>query len=145
MSHATTAKRPARRAKRAAAPSRPAARSAQPKAGPDLATGPAQVVAAAAVTAPAAPAGPALPAALEIREIRETFEFLRSAVNCGVDSIDASRVATVDTAGLQLLIAAGRTAAAHGRALRWVGASSALVDAACRLGVAGVLGLVRAS
>jgi ABC-type transporter Mla MlaB component len=84
---------------------------------------------------------PALPPALDIRDIRETFEFLRSAVNCGVERIDASGVVRVDTAGLQLLLAAGRTAAAHGRALRWAGASSTLIEAATRLGVAGLLGI----
>jgi ABC-type transporter Mla MlaB component len=132
VSHSTPAKRPVRRAKRAASASRPAGASARTKA-----------VAAPVASPPAPSAGPALPAALDIRQIAETFEALRSAVNCGVDSIDASRVTTVDTAGLQLLIAAGRTAAAHGRALRWVDASSTLVEAATRLGVAGVLGFAR--
>lgn len=138
MSHSTSAKRPPRRAKRAAPPARPCAAPSRAKAA---------AVAAPVVTAPApaAPsAGPALPATLDVREIGAAFEFLRSAVNCGVDSIDASRVTTIDTAGVQLLLAAGRTAAAHGRALRWAGPSSALIEAATRLGVAGVLGLVRA-
>jgi ABC-type transporter Mla MlaB component len=140
VSHPTHAKRPVRRAKRAASPARPAAAPARPKAAPVAAA--TAVVAAAAPPAPSA--GPALPAALDIREISETFEFLRSAVNCGVDSIDASRVATVDTAGVQLLLAAGRTAAAHGRALRWAGPSSSLIEAATKLGVAGLLGFARA-
>jgi ABC-type transporter Mla MlaB component len=86
---------------------------------------------------------PALPSVLDIRDISETFELLRSAVNCGVERIDASGVVRVDTAGLQLLLAAGRTAAAHGRALRWAGASSTLIEAATRLGVAGLLGLAK--
>lgn len=137
MSNATHAKRPARRTKRAATAARPAA-TARPKGAAATTVAP---VAAASTAAPVA--GPALPAALDIREIAETFEFLRSAVNCGIDSIDASRVRSVDTAGLQLLLAAGRTAAAHGRALRWVGASSSLVEAATKLGVAGVLGFAR--
>jgi ABC-type transporter Mla MlaB component len=129
-------KRPVRRTTRAAPAARPTPRAkAAPVAVPAVGS------AAAATPAPAS-SGPALPAALDIREIKDTFESLRSAVNCGVDSIDASRVTTVDTAGLQLLLAAGRTAAAHGRALRWDRPSSSLIDAATRLGVAGVLGLV---
>ena len=133
--NAQNTKHPVRRTKRAAA-SRPAPRA---KTAPGTAKS-----AATGVVPPPAPAsgGPALPAALEIRESAQTFEALRSAVNCGVDRIDASRVASVDTAGLQLLLAAGRTAAAHGRALRWDRPSSALIDAATKLGVAGVLGLV---
>lgn len=134
MSHAQNTKRPVRRAKRAAPAARPAPRAKAPIA-------PAPSAIAAPAPAPAS-SGPALPAALDIREIKDIFESLRSAVNCGVDSIDASRVTTVDTAGLQLLLAAGRTAAAHGRALRWDRPSSTLIDAATKLGVAGVLGLV---
>ncbi len=136
MSNATHAKRPARRTKRAATAARPATARAKAAA---VTTAP-----PAAAPTPVPVAGPALPAALDIREIAATFEFLRSAVNCGIDSIDASRVTSVDTAGLQLLLAAGRTAAAHGRALRWVGASSSLVEAATKLGVAGVLGFATA-
>ena len=144
MSHPTPAKRPLRRAKRAAPATRPSAASVRAKA----AAATAAVVASAPEATPApaaASAGPALPASLDIRGIAATFEFLRSAVNCGVDSIDASRVTSVDTAGLQLLIAAGRTAATHGRALRWEGASSTLIEAATTLGIAGVLGLVKGS
>ena len=141
MSHTHTAKRPARRAKRAS----PAARPAAPTRAKAAAAVTTAAAASAATPVAAAPsAGPALPPSLDIREIAGTFEFLRSAVNCGVEDIDASRVTTVDTAGVQLLLAAGRTAAAHGRALRWVGASSTLLDAATKLGVAGILGLARA-
>ncbi|MBS0395986.1 MAG: hypothetical protein JSR54_15295, partial [Proteobacteria bacterium] len=50
----------------------------------------------------------------------------------------------IDTAGIQVLLAAGRTAAAHGRALRWSSPSAPLVEAAGRLGVAGLLGLAQA-
>jgi len=136
--NAQNTKRPVRRTKRPAPAARPTPRAKTP-----AAPAPAAVVGAvAAAVAPPVSSGPALPAALDIREIKDTFEALRSAVNCGVDSIDASRVTTVDTAGLQLLIAAGRTAAAHGRALRWDRPSSTLIDAATKLGVAGVLGLV---
>ena len=143
MSPPTEAKGTNRRAKRAPAAARAVATA------PRAAAGRASDVtapAAAADATGAASAGsacPALPPALDIRDIRETFEFLRSAVNCGVDRIDASAVVRVDTAGLQLLLAAGRTAAAHGRALRWAGASSTLVEAATRLGVAGLLGLAK--
>lgn len=142
MSRATEPKQAAARAKRAAVPTRAVAPPARPEAA--LASEALAVVTAAGTAAPTdASALPALPPALDIREIRTCFELLRSAVNCGVDRIDASRVAAVDTAGLQLLLAAGRTAAAHGRTLRWAGASSALVEAATKLGIAGVLGLAR--
>jgi ABC-type transporter Mla MlaB component len=131
VSHTAKDKRPVKRVKRAAGAARPVARAnAKP------------AVVAEVIATPASGA-PALPASLDIREISASFEWLRSAVNCGVDCIDASRVASIDTAGLQLLLAAGRTAAAHGRALRWDRPSSTLIDAATRLGVAGVLGLVR--
>ena len=126
MSQATNSKRPARRGKRSVASARPAAARAS------------------AATAPAAGALPALPAQLDIRDAGTTVGLLKAAIAGGAECIDASRVASVDTAGLQLLLAAGRMAAAHGRALRWEGASSALIEAACKLGVAGVLGLARA-
>jgi ABC-type transporter Mla MlaB component len=135
-------KRTSRRAKRPSAAERAVA--AAPSAGTRSASD-ADVPAAAdgVLAASGHSPCPALPPALDIRDIRETFEFLRSAVNCGVERIDASGVVRVDTAGLQLLLAAGRTAAAHGRALRWAGASSTLVEAATRLGVAGFLGLAK--
>jgi len=140
VKHPSRAKRTNRRPKRTATAPRAGA-GANPV-GREPA-GEAAVAAGEAAVAKRACALPALPAALDIRGIGETFEFLRSAVNCGIDSIDASRVVSVDTAGLQLLLAAGRTAAAHGRALRWAGASSSLVEAATRLGVAGILGIAR--
>jgi len=99
----------------------------------------------APVAAPAAPVDttPALPADLSIRAVRETAALIGAALAAGSERIDASRVAMVDSAGVQLLIAAGRTAAAHGRALRWAEASSSLIEAASRLGVAGLLGFAR--
>ncbi|MBS0372969.1 MAG: STAS domain-containing protein [Proteobacteria bacterium] len=117
MSSAKKVRRPARRAKAAPSRSRPAAAPS------------------------AAPAGPALPADLQIRGATALAATLRAAVAAGAEDVDASQVALVDTAGLQLLIAAGRLASAHGRALRWQRPSTALVDAANRLGVARQLGL----
>jgi ABC-type transporter Mla MlaB component len=118
VSSAKKVRRPARRTK--AAPARP-----QP----------------AAAAAPAAPASPALPAELQIRGATALAATLRAAVAAGAEDVDASQVALVDTAGLQLLIAAGRLASAHGRALRWQRPSAALLEAASRLGVARQLGL----
>ena len=117
MSSAKKVRRPARRS-RAAAP-RP-----QPAAAP-----------------PAAPAGPALPAELQIRGATALAATLRAAVAAGAEDVDASQVALVDTAGLQLLLAAGRLASAHGRALRCQRPSAVLHEAAGRLGVARQLGL----
>ncbi len=138
MSQVITSKRPVRRAKRPAAPARQAAAA--------HASGPA-AIAVAAVAAPVAdpmPSLPSLPPQLDIRDAEATAGLLHAAVVGGAERIDASRVASVDTAGLQLLLAAGRLAAAHGRALRWEGASSTLIEAASKLGVAGILGLARA-
>ena len=123
-------------------PKRAARRSRHsPPAKPDAAP----AIVAPPVTAAAAPArhgrAPALPAELDIRHARQIAEFLNAAIAAGTHEIDASAVATADTAGLQLLLAAGRMAAAHGRALRWQRASGALARAAVAIGVAGPLGL----
>lgn len=55
--------------------------------------------------------------------------------------IDASKVAEVDTAGLQLLLSVARTEGAIG----WVGVSEALRGAARLIGLDGPLGLAAGS
>jgi phospholipid transport system transporter-binding protein len=98
--------------------------------------------------APSAPAVPiaapmeaCLPAALTMRELGPVAARLRAAIDSGVAEIDASAVATVDTAGVQLLVAAVLSAARLGKPLRWRAASPALTEAAAQLGLAASLGL----
>jgi anti-anti-sigma regulatory factor len=110
----------------------------------------------AAVPAPAAPrdacspvepsAAPAdapvrLPAALQIRNVEATSAELRAALARGALRLDGAEVSRVDTAGLQLLVAAIATARTAGVAAEWQAASPALVDAARQLGVGALLSL----
>lgn len=91
----------------------------------------------------AAPATPTLPSTLTLRQVSEAATMLLPAIAGGADLIDASEVLQCDTAGIQLLIAAARSAAARGGSLVLDRPSAALVDGATRLGVAGTLGLER--
>ena len=103
---------------------------------------PPRVRAPRAAAAPLAPPQAAcLPAALTMHELGPVAARLRAALDAGVAEIDASAVATVDTAGVQLLAAAAVTAAALGRPLRLRAASPALTQAAVQLGLAVPLGL----
>ena len=100
---------------------------------------------AAPVAAAAPPAAPALPSTLTLRQVDDTALMLLPAIAGGADVIDASAVLQCDTAGVQLLIAAARSAAARGGTLVLERPSPALVDGATRLGVAGTLGLDQAA
>ena len=55
--------------------------------------------------------------------------------------VDGSRVASVDTAGMQVLLAFVRTLQNHGAVVHWTGASEALLGIAQLLGVAAHIGL----
>ena len=55
--------------------------------------------------------------------------------------VDGSRVESVDTASLQVLLAFVRTLQGHGANVSWTGVSAALLNTAQLLGVAGQLGL----
>jgi anti-anti-sigma regulatory factor len=101
-----------------------------------------------AVVAPPPPAaqvavpGPLqLPTALLIGDVRGFAETLRDAVRQGDLEVDASRLADVDTAGLQLLCASRAAAVAAGHEFRWSGESQALKAAALATGLAHALGL----
>ena len=59
----------------------------------------------------------------------------------GEISIDGSRVESVDTAALQVLLAFVRSARAHGAVIRWTGISGALLNTAQLLGVAKLISL----
>lgn len=82
------------------------------------------------------PRGPALPVCLTIREVTAARRQLQRALAAGATAIDASAIALIDTAGLQLLLAAGT-----GGRLRYVAPSRALCVAARQLGLGVALGL----
>ena len=79
---------------------------------------------------------PALPACLTIREVTAARRQLQRALAAGATAIDASAIALIDTAGLQLLLAAG-----NGGRLRYTAPSKALREAAQQLGLGAALGL----
>ncbi len=83
-----------------------------------------------------------LPAALEIEGAEDLLARCRAAATGeGALAIDAGEVESVDTAGLQILIATRAALAAAGRALRWERVSPALAEAARLAGATGALGL----
>ncbi|MCU0760394.1 MAG: STAS domain-containing protein [Steroidobacteraceae bacterium] len=87
------------------------------------------------------PAGVVLPRALLITDVRSCAEGLRAAVARGGVTVDASRLADIDTAGLQLLCATRATALASGKAFRWSADSAGLRAAAAATGLGAALGL----
>ena len=83
-----------------------------------------------------------LPVALDIEGSEELLARCRAAVaGEGVLAVDAGEVESVDTAGLQVLIATRAALAAAGRQLRWQRVSPALAEAARLAGATGALGL----
>jgi anti-anti-sigma regulatory factor len=102
---------------------------------------PTPAAAAGGVLAPRAAPLVALPASLVIRDVAGVAQQLGAALTGGALVVDASAVTAVDTAGLQLLLAAQRSARARGISARWLGASPTLTRAASALGVARALGL----
>ena len=58
--------------------------------------------------------------------------------------VDASQVAEVDAAGVQLLLALSNSVAASGRSMRLAGASTRLIDACTTLGAGTLLAAARA-
>jgi anti-anti-sigma regulatory factor len=99
---------------------------------------------AAAPVAPVAPAAPqsvCLEGSLLIRSAAELAARLREALGTGALRLDARGVTHVDTASLQLLVAAIATARRDGVAFEWLGASPALHEGARRLGLGAPLAL----
>lgn len=99
--------------------------------------------------APSAPVLPAiessepivLDAVLTIAEAAALKDRLLPHLNRkGEICVDASRIAAVDTAGLQVLLAFVRTVQGHGAVVQWSGVSDALLNTALLLGVAGQIG-----
>ncbi len=83
-----------------------------------------------------------LPAAVDIEGAESLLARCREAVaDAGALSIDAGGVESVDTAGLQILIATRAALVEAGGELRWERVSPALAEAARLAGAAGALGL----
>ncbi len=82
-----------------------------------------------------APAPLALGSALTITEVRECWRSMTAMLDGGHAEADGSALATVDTAGLQLLLASGRAARMRGLRLKLSGAEPLLVGAAATLGL----------
>ncbi len=77
----------------------------------------------------------ALGASLTIVEARALQQSLNALLEHGRAEADARALRTIDTAGLQLLLAAGRAARARGLTFRLSGARTLLLEAAGRLGL----------
>jgi ABC-type transporter Mla MlaB component len=131
-----------------ARPSRAAARTvAQPPAAPGAAAAPLNTAATTtraptpkaidALVGAAAAAGPlSLGASLSIREVGERAAQLRAQFAAGSAEVDVGMLEIVDTAGLQLLLAAAAGARRRGLKLKLLGAERLNTGAARALGVA---------
>jgi anti-anti-sigma regulatory factor len=115
----------------------PAVADASVAAAEAVATEPVRVAAAE----PADPATVRLPGALQIRSVDGVATSLRAALGAGALRLDGGEVTQVDTAGVQVLVAAIASARRDGAKHEWLAASPALRDAARRLGVAALLEL----
>jgi anti-anti-sigma regulatory factor len=89
------------------------------------------------------PAIPPLPVELTIYAVTELRAQWLAALDAGPPEgdcvVDASAVAEVDGAGVQLLVALSRQLAAHERGLRLVSPTAALRDACATLGLSALL------
>jgi ABC-type transporter Mla MlaB component len=81
----------------------------------------------------------ALGPSLTIVQARSLQRSLNALLERGRADADAHALENVDTAGLQLLLAAGRAARARGLTLRLSGARALLLDAATTLGLVSAL------
>jgi len=93
--------------------------------------------------APARDSAPlVLDAVITIAEAAALKDQLLAHINRnGEVTLDGTRVASVDTAGLQILLAFVRTLQGHGAVIRWTGVSPALFNTAQLLGLEGQIGL----
>jgi ABC-type transporter Mla MlaB component len=78
----------------------------------------------------------ALGSSLSIREVGERAVQFKALIAAGSAEVDASKLESVDTAGLQLLLAAAAAARRRGLTLRLHGAGSLSSGAASALGLA---------
>jgi len=81
----------------------------------------------------------ALGASLTIVETRALQRSLSALIERGPAEADAHALMSVDSAGLQLLLAAGRAARERGLPFRLFGARALLLDAATSLGLGSAL------
>ena len=83
-----------------------------------------------------------LEANLEIQSLEETRRDLAESLARGLPmSIDVSRIASIDTAGVQLLLALRSGAAKSGVSVEFLGESAVLSNALAMLGLQGALPL----
>jgi hypothetical protein len=121
-------------ARQSRSPTRAVARAATPVAPKQ---GEALVSNTDAPAAAACGAGPlALGSALSIREVGERAAQIKAMFATGAAEVDARMLESVDTAGLQLLLAAAAEAQRRGLKLKLLGAERLNTDAAGALGVA---------
>lgn len=116
-------------------------RAAEPAAAGAAAPAEAAVVAVPAATAPsaAAPDSCRLQGALQIREVSERKAQLCAALGRGATRIELAGITAVDTAGVQLLVAAAQEAARRQRPLRLIECPPPVVEAVRSLGLAALL------
>ena len=76
-----------------------------------------------------------LPENYNIAQTEKLYELFSSTTGTGQVKIDGSQVVTVDTAGLQLLLAVQKRLGSHGGSIEWTGLSEALKKAAIDLGL----------
>jgi anti-anti-sigma regulatory factor len=81
-----------------------------------------------------------LGASLSIREVSECAVQLKGLLSAGPTDIDASQLETIDTAGIQLLLAAAASAQRRGFKLKLLGAQGLRTGAARSLGLSEHLG-----
>jgi anti-anti-sigma regulatory factor len=129
-----TTKKPSRKIALAAAP--PAAHPAPLKSSVDAA----QVRAVEPVPTPARSNVLQLGSSLSIREVSECATQLKAMLANGPLDVDASRLETIDTAGIQLLLAAAAAAQRRGFKLKLLGAHGLKGGAARSLGLSEHLG-----
>ena len=82
-----------------------------------------------------------LPPTLHITDVRSIAQILGEAVARGDLVLDAARVQSIDTAGIQLLCATRTAVLAAGRSFGWAAESAALRTAAGAAGLRAALGL----
>lgn len=106
---------------------------------------PRQAAASQAAASQVKPRAYVLPESLTIRDAREFVKTMREVCTHSVPLLDGSAVAEVDTAGLQVLVAAAVAARVAGPGLRWSATSPALQHAVDGFGLGACLGLETAA
>jgi anti-anti-sigma regulatory factor len=76
-----------------------------------------------------------LGSSLSIREVSECASQLKMMISSGPTDLDLSKLESIDTAGIQLLLVAAATAQRHGFKLKLIGAQRLRTGAARSLGL----------